>query len=291
MPKVKYIIFALVLVTAIVLKTLIAYLDEDLILQWQGHPLIFNFLDFVYFNQFGVVLACELIPASQIILGVLLYPRHYIKKRKERLVKNLFSELFKNDISHHRVTLFKEVNYPYAIWRYVCSLFYHLFRPKYFFRFKVHLRSFPAPGNYLIVYIRQGSYRNSRTMFRVEDDDVKKCQGIVGFCRFQKADTVLVCDLPDITNIDLEKVDLKSPKRNETKLVKEYMHKGHIRSMDVLKLLHLRARHFLCSVIYKDTGVPWGMILVDSTEDKNPYPQETVEKFRIYSRILTDLVS
>lgn len=177
MPILKYIIFAATLVTAIVLKTSVGYVNEDLIHHFQGYILLPFLLSFIYHHQFIVSVVCELIITSQIISGVLLYPRNYIKIRKERLIKDLCAKLFNNNPIDHRVTLFKEVNYSYAVWRHIRCLCYHLIRPRYFFRFKLHLMAFPLPGNYLIVYIREGSYKTSRTMFRVEENEVKKCQG------------------------------------------------------------------------------------------------------------------
>jgi hypothetical protein len=53
----------------------------------------------------------------------------------------------------------------------------------------------------------------------------------------------------------------------------------------------MKARHFLGSVIYRKGGKPWGMLLVDSIAPNSPFNDALVDKFKIYSQVLTDIVS
>ncbi len=285
----KYIAIGIVFLLAAVVQGSLRYITPELISTFQNNPILINVLAGLSHNKFYTSVIASTIMASQLLLGIILYPRDYIKKRKTKILKRIHSNLF-NDDTNHRVTLFKEVGYIHALWEYVWTLFYHL-RPKYFFRFLLHLKKFPCPANYLIIDIREGRFKKSRTMFKVEENILGNCEGIVGMIRCQKAMSLCVSDLPDITNIDLDSIDLSNMRKNETKTVREYMEKGYIKNIESLKILHLKSRHFLGSVIYKTEGVPCAMLLVDSTSESNPFTEKVVDKFTVYSEFLTDLIS
>jgi hypothetical protein len=142
-----------------------------------------------------------------------------------------------------------------------------------------------------MVDVREGAYKKSRTMFRVEENRLDNCEGIVGLIRFQKGTGTTITDLPDITEVNINDIDLSNLRKKENKNVNDYMNKGYIKNIRHLKRLHIKARHFIGSVIYKKGGKPWGMLLVDSTDSKNPFGKNVVEKFKLYSGLLSELLS
>jgi hypothetical protein len=167
-----------------------------------------------------------------------------------------------------------------------------LLRIKYWPKFILHLKKPPMPwDSYLHVYIREGSFAKSFTMFRVEEDNAVNCEGVVGRIRFEKGDSVLYSGLPDVSSILLSKIDLSNSRNKESKVVKEYMERGFIKNLDSLRAIHFRARHFLGSVIYKEGGLSWGVLLVDSNDEVCPFTEEVIKKFGIYSDVITQLVS
>ena len=290
MGKLKYIIIGIIFFAAALTEATLRYITPPLIDSFYNYPFFQKILEWLSANPFLTAAVARTIWVSQIIIGIFLYPRAYIREKKETIIKHIYSDLFGEDIRQHRVTLFKEICYPHALWRYLCAVCFHM-RPKYFRRFRLHISYFPCPGQYLIINVREGIYKRSRTMFRVEEDIEEKCQGIVGRIRFLKGTGTVVNDLPDITNIDLYNIDLSNPRKNETKIVSEYMNKGYIKDINSLRRLHMKARHFLGSVIYRKGGKPWGMLLVDSIAPNSPFNDALVDKFKIYSQVLTDIVS
>jgi len=290
MHKIKYILIAIIFLVAALIEASLRYITPDLIASYQNHPFIKTVLEYLAKNAFATSLIARTIWVSQVILGILLYPRAYIRKINENIIGRIYSDLFGSDIKKHRITLFKEISYPRALWRHICAVCYHL-RPKYISRFIPHLLYFPFPGNYLMVDMREGVYKKSRTMFKVEENSVENCEGIVGLIRFQKGAGTTILDLPDITDVNLDSIDISNLRRKENKVVKDYMDQGHINNVKQLKRIHMRARHFLGSVIYKKGGKPWGMLLVDSTNPTNPFSNTIVDKFKIYSNVLTELLS
>jgi hypothetical protein len=282
----KYIIYGLIFFIALVINTALPYLNnEQLIESLFSHPVLQAIIGFINTNSFVIAVITKLILSIQVLLAIVLYPYKYINNKKRKILQRIYKNLFNDNIRNHRVTLFREVGYPRAFWRYICCLCFHFFRRQYFSRFLLHLKHPPIPGNnYLIVDTRCGSFKVSRTMFKVEENLVGNCEGIVGVMRFEKGICIQMADLPDITKINLD-----NPNEEESKLISEYMVKGNIKDFDMLKRLHVRARHFLGSVIFKTTGEPWGMLLVDSVANANPFNQGIVAKFKVYSETLTDL--
>jgi len=291
MPQKRYITIGLIFVVAAIVNGGLRYIDPPLIDSLETIPLLPSLLSLFYNNKFLTAVIASLIMASQLVLGIFLYPFSYIRERQKRIIKRIFLNLFEGDIEHHRVTLFKEVKYHQAIRKHFCALWFHLIRPRFWFRFLLHLKHFPPTGNYLVIDVREGRFVKSCTMFKVEENLLNNCEGIVGWIRFQKGVGIVVPDLPDITELKLDQIDLSSTRRADTKNVIDYMKKGYMKDIDSLKSIHFKARHFLGSVIYEKGGVPWGMILVDSINSTNPFTQEVVDKFKIYSEIITDLVS
>ncbi len=211
-------------------------------------------------------------------------PTSYINQQKKKLIKNLCSNLLAKRTLVHRLTLYKEVGFCKALWRFLCTVD----------ATKLHLHNFPRPGNnYLIIAMREGTFQRSPRIFRVEEDSKEKCQGVVGRIRFEKAVGMIISDLPDITEIDLEEIDIINGRSADTRKVQEYMRRGYLNQEDfnLLKTMNQRARHFMGSVIFKDNS-PWGVLLVDSLErGTSPFSDVVNDKFRIYGDLLSNIVS
>lgn len=173
MGKLKYAIIGTVFFAAALTEATLRYITPPLIDSFYNYPLFQKILEWLSANPFLTAAIARTIWVSQVIIGIFMYPRAYIREKKETIIKHIYSDLFGKDIRQHRVTLFKEICYPHALWRYLCAICFHM-RPKYFRRFLLHISNFPCPGQYLIINVREGIYKRSRTMFRVEEDIEEK---------------------------------------------------------------------------------------------------------------------
>ncbi len=210
-------------------------------------------------------------------------PRREKKKFIQNILKRINGECFSSDLENHRVTLFKEIGWLHAILRNYYYLFYHLIL--YWSKCKFYL-AWPRRGRYLMIYLRCGlHFEKSSTMFRVELNEKKNCDGVTGYIRYGRW-SAKIENLPDINNIELTKLkkveDLAEEEDRE--LVIRYMQRGFIKNFVDLQKIHRRAMHFYGTIIERK-GQPWGVLLVDSTSERSPFTG-TVKK-RVDSFALT----
>lgn len=238
------------------------------------------------------VIVCGVYSAAYSIVPSWLFTRKAKNRLKKRFIERIHEELLDGQAATHRVTLFREIGYIPALLRNYCSLFRHLFS-KNRWRSIFYLLP-PQYGNYLIVDTRCGHpfQQISSTMFRVETNEAKHCEGIVGYIRFTNL-TACKPDLPDIADIDLEKFkDLSDIKnRQDRKSIAEYMTAGHIREFNNLRKMHSRARHFLGAPINKKDGSPWGVLLIDSLAEQNPFSQDLKTRFGSFVISVYDIIN
>jgi hypothetical protein len=283
MRRILYFIGSIaVLIAFIISNTVTSITPERIASYWYPLRKILSFL-----NTYN--LEAKLL--TSIVLGVNTFwatfriPSHYINKQKTKLIKDLCANLLAKKTHMHRLTLYKEVTFLRAFWHFLCTVDVT--------SFWLHLPHVPRPGSrYLIIEMREGTFQKSARIFKVEENSKEKCQGVVGRIRLEKAVGMVISDLPDISKIDLDRVDING-RSGDAKKVQEYMRKGHLHEEDfnLLKTMNQRARHFMGSVIFKDNS-PWGVLLVDSFDgEANPFTDSVNDKFRIYSELLSNIVS
>jgi len=217
-----------------------------------------------------------------------LAPRRKKKKFIQKLLSRINEEIFDKDLENHRITLFKEISWVYAIIRNYYYLFYHLIL--FGSKWKIYLR-WPKRGRYIKVYLRCGiNFHKSSTMFRVEENEKSNCTGVAGYIRYKHM-AAQVEELPDITDVDVIKFrQIESIVDEDIRnRVKEYMRKGFIRNFDDLKKIHRRARHFYGTIIERK-GRPWGVLLVDSTSERSPFTPAAKKRVDSFALTIGDVI-
>lgn len=131
----------------------------------------------------------------------------------------------------------------------------------------------------------------SATALRVSDDPAE-CEGMAGlvyeegFCiasnlpRISKADVAPVCDLRELP---------------ASHPVRRYAEATRISDLTLLKAFENFGSHYMGVLIRKNNGTPWGVLLLDSEEERCPFPQNgdgahTRERLESYARMMSKLV-
>lgn len=284
----RNILFFIIISGCFIINNCLRYLTNDYIKSIQS-PLFKFILEFLLKNRLGVSAVIGFILALSAYSGIILEPRREKSRIRERIVRRINAELFEQDLKQHRITLYTEVGYLRAWIHHIYSALYHLIRyPK---KFSLYLHWLPV-GKYLIIDKRAGlQYPKSTTMFRVEENEERKCQGVIGVIRFQKA-AVLVENLPDIQSINLDDVNIRGRRRADTKKVLEYIKKGylHLKDFTLLKKMNIKARHFYGIVIRNRKADVWGVLLADSTALNSPFDEITRRRFCSFAITLGDML-
>ncbi|MFC1676416.1 hypothetical protein ACFL3G_05065 [Planctomycetota bacterium] len=127
-------------------------------------------------------------------------------------------------------------------------------------------------------------------MFRVEMNKEEKCEGIVGYIRYSEL-RPCITNLPDIKDVDLSTCrsveDLSSTKK---RIIKRYMKEGYISDFRLLKKIHRRAGHFHGTVIVDKDGRTWGVLLVDSTADEDPFSEDVRTRFVSFALTIGEII-
>lgn len=285
---VAYIINAI----AIAVLSLIKEVSQDLISQYNSNIALRNILTFIYQQRFSIVFLCIAYTLFYSIVLKWLTPEKGKKELVHNILTRMNSELLGGDQHIHRITLFKEVSYPKALYKNYKAFLYHLVRVpnKAIWYIKP-----PKIGNYLGIYMRCGTqYKKSSTMFRVEENDPRKCNGVATYIRYCKM-AVEAADLPDITDLQdedfIKAENVDQMKRTRKKDVESYMQQGFVSEFNVLRKMHRRARHFYGTVIQRKNGSIWGVLLADSILKESPFDEITQKRFRSFAETISGIVN
>lgn len=238
------------------------------------------------------ILACGIYTVCYGLVPSWLFTRKERNRLKKKFIDRIHSELLDGKADMHRVTLFREISYKKALVRNYISLFQHLFSNNRW-RWKLYVLP-PKPGRYLAVDLRCGRpyQKNSSTMFYVETNEEKDCEGIAGYIRF-KTCKASITDLPDVNDVDLKgyvKIDdIKS--KIVKKKVTQYMEDGYIKEFSSLRKMHSKARHFFGTSINKSDGSPWGVLLIDSIATESPFNPELEKRFDSFAISVYDMIN
>jgi hypothetical protein len=281
----NYILLSLTVI-GLIIKDILKFCTPEYIYSIQN-PFWKLFLGFVAVYQIQITITLTACLALISGKGHILEPRNKINKIKKGIVERVNLELFNNDLKNNRVTLFKEIGYFRACYHHFIAAAYHLFEcPE---KFLLYCRWLPR-GRYLIVDTRVGlECPKSTTMFRVEANIEKKCEGVVGFIRYSKS-LAVITDLPDLSAIDFDKVDVKNGRTGLDHKVRSYMARGYIRNFETMKKIHRHARHFCGTIIQNREGKIWGVLLVDSTDETSSYSKAKKERFESFAITLGDIL-
>lgn len=201
-------------------------------------------------------------------------PNRYASKVRRGILKNVVSDVFGGNTGSKRVTIFTECG-P------IRNKLYNWLRKFGYWKKKLNpLAGEPQwleDGQYLVIRERVGEDRRAiqNTRFYCHYSREEKCEGIAA--QSLRAGTVKdVSDLPDISDVDLNKVDWYDGEINSNELsaedinrVKEYMDKSKIKLISSIKQIKMPAQHVWSSPIYNEIGVKIGAIVVDSSAEES----------------------
>jgi hypothetical protein len=231
-----------------------------------------------------------------VILTVCDFLRDYIESRNSeekvvaKILDDLSKTLFPQGGRQNRITLFKRTEG----WRTFCWGLIRLPIFKRTHKWRALWRT-KWRDSYLSVYMRpmDTKGRRSTAAFRVSDES-QECEGIAGQI-WDDAGQKIVIDLPRMDQNAIRRI------RSQSELDADPTIKAYASSINMLNYKSLDAcdhfaRHFFGTLIRKSDGEPWGVLLLDSFEDKCPFtidgkPAETfVQRFNDYAKLIGKIV-
>jgi hypothetical protein len=237
------------------------------------------FVALVLLGVTSLITVCDLVRAY-------FSDRHQAKKFLGGMLNDLSKVLFAANARNNRITLFKLT----GGWR---TLFWSIVKLPFSksHKWRALLRLSLIRGKYVGVYLRSQDSRgkNSVAAFRVSDDP-KECEGVAGLI-WDKAGQVMIPDLP-LLDRDAIRALPDSPELGQNSPIKQYVSSTNISDFRILKACDSLARHFYGTLIRKPDGTPWGVLLLDSTEEQCPFivngipSPEFVQRFNDYTRLI-----
>lgn len=219
-----------------------------------------------------------------IVLNKAYHKFYLIRKQpfqfRSAILEEMLNDLFNNN-RDIRITLFKEVNLLKST-LYNISAFI-----KYYCR-KVSIKahySRPQWGKYIQVHQRAGwEIKISNTTFFFSPNTRYHCQGIAARV-IQNYEAIQETNLPDISNINLNEIDINDLGNEVVKRVNTYMERSFISDFSTLKNINAKAIHFHAEAVYGDNG-PIGVLIIDCLKGDNPFNESNMPKLPHYLNLL-----
>jgi len=265
----------IVLLLLVVFQAWLGTLDKDSATDSSPH------LKLLYNSRFWIV---PTIAAIIILLdGISKYKtpsklRHQFRKD---MLKTMRKTIFNND-RDVRVTIFRDAWWIRVLLTCVRKNFLH---PVKLYQGRSQY-TFPKKGKYIKVSERVGTeHSESNTYFFISNTTWRECEGVAAVARHENGEKV-VNDLPDIKNIDLFSLDLASGSA-EAAIVTRYMEEGLVRDFEVLKRIHITARHVYAHVLLDSKASTVAVLVIDSSADVTPFTEENKSKIGGYVELFT----
>lgn len=239
-------------------------------------------LKWVYDNRLWLVPLCAIIGATAPIIKATKADSRVKGNVTKKLLKTLLTDIFNDEAQNTRITIFRDASWIKIFWIWVKESFWH---PILLFSGKSKHR-FPNPFNkYIIATERVGTENpNSQTYFLFVKKTRKECEGIASVVKQINQD-LKVDNLPDINNINLDEFDELD---DETKTkVNEYIQATCLPSMDCLKRLHIKARHFYATILKDEMLESKAVLIVDSISEETPFDEDTINKVSGYIKVFS----
>lgn len=196
----------------------------------------------------------------------------------------ILSDCFGNNNRDVRITIFRDHQRAYCFSIYVYALI------RFYLAWVTRRRpTLPKRGRYIYAKERNGTeFPSSRRSFFYNPETEKECEGIASVVWQSKMKSV-VEDLPDIRDVNLDKLNLRSRSKEAGK-VREYMKASHIRDLATLKQLNRRATHLYADVIWDEARKPKGVLVIDSVQHISPFTNEVIMRLEHYIRLFTPAI-
>jgi hypothetical protein len=182
----------------------------------------------------------------------------------QRLLDNFSSREFPDNQKQNRLSLMKAVSGWKALWCVAKRLPLGAGRYKWIAAMRIR-----PNRNYLLIHTRSSvaRSRNSATVLRIADQP-HDCEGIAG--KVWEEGAYYVGGLPKITAKQVRHMrDLKQLLASDP--VRRYAEATNISNTRFLQSMDNFAVHFMGSVIRRDDGTNWGVLLLDSEDDACPF--------------------
>ena len=198
---------------------------------------------------------------------------------RERIMEIMMRELFDNNRDEVRITIFKDTNtYRHSlIYLKLCGA-----------RWKSGKVLPPRWGKFICIKerLRGADFTKSKTFFRFSDSR-KSSEGIAGQVRTSFA-VVVRGGLPDISDIDLTKIDIQQKRQGDVKRVRDYMALGYVTNFETLKRINVKSKHFYGNILQNSSGDPKGVLVIDSIQAQNPFDNSAIlQQLSYYQELFT----
>lgn len=198
-------------------------------------------------------------------------PRKQAKEFRQKIMETMLEELFENDKNNVRITIFKDANRFRKI-----KICFKCWWAGIKFKWK----------SYVIVWERLGTeHPNSKTFFYFNPETQRTSEGIAGKVR-QAQEARLVEDLPDLENINLDKVILRDKSSGAVQKINEYMRRGYIDDFKTLKRLNRKSRHIYGTVLTNQLGEFKGVLVIDSFNENSPFDYPILDNVQYYVKLI-----
>jgi hypothetical protein len=257
-------LFALVLIIAAGLNAGVQFFEPDSL--GDSHYAHVT-AQFIASNKLWVSIIFSILVGLGTFTGILLQPRKVRKDFRVSLIDGIFEQLLDNDRNQARVTLFKDVGFL-RTWWYRAKDFIGLRRKKISIR---ECWNYCWSAHYIRILSRWGTqHPNSTTYFCVNKQTASQCQGVAGQVR--QREEMIVVDLPRLDDRDPKTLDLDDPD------VKEYMKRGYISDISVLRSIKRLAPYIYGNIITANGGRRKYVLVIDSWAEKSPFKSPNVKR-------------
>ncbi len=233
--------------------------------------------DFAFTHKWWIIAA--LITVSVIINswgGFFAEPRGKLRRIREAILEDMRSELFDNEKTELRITIFRKANWWMA--RYIWVQVFIMTCNRRARGRKKSTRMKPRKiFQYRFVHITQRigtEYNNSGTFFHYNPATREDCESVASHV-MQTGDVVTKRDLPDIRALDLSALHLDGPMPAQvhTYLLETYS------TPATVKRLHVIARHFhAVPLVNPKTSARVGVLVIDSVQERCPFDKPSVQR-------------
>lgn len=249
---------------------------------------LYPYIKWLWDNRiiFGIIISIVIF-AIIVIMALIDKPS---KRWLKVYLKHLMSELFHDDYSTTRITIFKKVSGYRMMWEYCKHALFRCAKQHVKEKtFKLHLKRIPNPFfNYLMIYVRcSNPYPNgSSTYFPIAESSTEVC-GLSSYCIYTKSKHIVNTEYIS---------EFYSPSRHdynkfEHSKIKQYIKDNKINE-DMIKCIHRLSNHIIAEPIFDENENIWGALVVDvDSPEKDVFTTDCEDKLSTAIRIISFTLS
>ena len=233
--------------------------------------------DFIVAHKWWIM--APLISTSVIITswsGFFAEPRAKRRVIREAILEDMRSELFSNEKTDLRITIFRKANWWTArlIW---CQILFRTCQRRLARQKKSTRMKMSKIFAYRFVHITQRlgtEFSNSRTFFHYNPETKADCESVAAHV-MQTGEVVTKRDLPDMRGYDTKSFSLDEPLPESVEI---YLRETYA-TPSTLKRLHVAALHFhAVPLVSPKTSARIGVLVIDSVQTSCPFKEPGVQR-------------